>query len=148
MIADLEKIEAATATDLLGQKEPLLCISLWQPWAQWIILGWKTIETRLHPRFEKLAGKRIGIHAAHCWDRQGITAAREYLTPEQISQTYEMLAARKRDGGHRLTEPEDAPRALIECETHRYGLFLRDHLKFSTPIPAIGRQGIFRVLIS
>jgi hypothetical protein len=55
MICDLEKTEAGAATDLLGQKEPLLCISLWMPWAQWVIWEWKPIETRTHERFKTRA---------------------------------------------------------------------------------------------
>lgn len=43
-------------------------ITLWQPWATWVVLGWKTIETRLHPRFASLAGQVIGIHAGLKFD--------------------------------------------------------------------------------
>jgi len=38
-------------------------ISMHQPMATWVILGWKTIETRLHDRFACLKGQRIGIHS-------------------------------------------------------------------------------------
>ena len=39
-------------------------ISLWQPHASWVAMGWKTIETRTHDRFKSLAGRRIAVHAA------------------------------------------------------------------------------------
>ena len=38
-------------------------ITLWQPHASWIAMGWKTIETRDHDRFRGLVGQRIAIHA-------------------------------------------------------------------------------------
>jgi predicted transcriptional regulator len=38
-------------------------ITLWQPWASFIALGWKTIETRTHDRFKNLVCERIAIHA-------------------------------------------------------------------------------------
>lgn len=39
-------------------------ISLHQPWATFIALKWKTIETRTHEKFKGLIGQRIAIHAA------------------------------------------------------------------------------------
>jgi hypothetical protein len=137
--------------------DPLPCISLWQPWAQWVLLGWKTIETRYHPRFETLAGKRIGIHAAKVWDKQAIHIARAWLNDDQIAQTYELLREYNALGGkvlgtvfvneHRLLDRDDSPAALSECETVRYGLILRDPIKFEVPFPVTGRQGIFHVTI-
>lgn len=147
MISDLEKTEGGSSR-LTTQ-----VISLWQPWAQWVILGWKTIETRTHARFAKLAGQRIGIHAAKVWDKQAIHLARSYLTEDQIHQTFELLRVHHHDSGkvlgtvfvneHRILERADAPAALIECETVRFGLLLSLPIKFAVPVPAVGRQGIF-----
>jgi len=39
-------------------------ISLHQPYATFIAMKWKTIETRKHARFKCLEGERIAIHAA------------------------------------------------------------------------------------
>lgn len=39
-------------------------ISLHQPYATFIALRWKTIETRTHNRFRNLEGETIAIHAA------------------------------------------------------------------------------------
>jgi hypothetical protein len=50
--------------------EPIPIISLWQPWAQWVALGWKLIESRTHNRFKSLLTKRIGIHASAKWDAE------------------------------------------------------------------------------
>lgn len=123
-------------------------ISLWMPWANWVMLGWKIIETRTHSRFAKLAGKRIGIHASQKWDDTAIDQARRYLTVTQIAKTSGFL----RIGGailgtaycleHALTTPDNAYGALIECETKRYGLWLSAP-EVIEAIPAKGKQGIW-----
>lgn len=135
------------------EDEYLTCISLWQPWAQWVMLGWKTIETRTHNRFKSLVGKRVGIHATHKWDRATAKLALPYLTKEQLEQTGKMYDQWQTSGQllgtvevtqSRLLVPADAPQAMIECDTTRYGLFLRDPQPFEKPIPAKGMQGIWR----
>lgn len=139
----------------LGDDELLRVISLWQPWAQWVMLGWKTIETRLHNRFRGLVGQRIGIHAANVWDVKSMMAARDYLTPEQVAETAAwLLPDAKRAGGrllgtvavseHRLLEPADSAAALIECNTFRYGLMLYSPKPLPVPIKMGGHQGIWR----
>lgn len=158
MIFDLQQT-AAGAGGVAGDEPKLLTpvISLWQPWAQWVVLGWKPIETREHPRFETLAGKRIGIHAALKWDKTAIHVARPWLTDEQFHETMEMFRTSHHDGGkilgtvfvkeHRLLDPDDAPAALIECETLRYGLILTEPIKFAEPVPCKGRQAIFHAAL-
>ena len=47
-------------------------ITLWQPYATWIAMGWKTIETRDHERFRSLVGKRTAIHAGMYVDREAL----------------------------------------------------------------------------
>lgn len=126
-------------------------ISLWQPWASWVSLGWKTIETRTHAKFRSLKGQRIVIHAALKWDNNALAAAAEYLTEDQIKQTERFL----RISGalicsvlvddFRLLTPEDSKAALMECKTERFGLFLKDIVRFPA-VPMRGRQGIWTVL--
>jgi hypothetical protein len=134
-----------------GERRPVTIpiISLWMPWANWVMLGWKTIETRLHRRFYSLAGKTIGIHASLRWDDGAIDAARPYLTEKQITQTLNFL----RIGGAiigtvyvptvRELAAEDSARALIDCDAvKRHGL----ELMYRNPIEAIpcrGKQGIW-----
>lgn len=124
-------------------------VSLWQPWAQWVMLGWKPIETRTHKRFASLVGKRVGIHYALKWDKGAIEAASNYMTQAQIEQTMGFL----RIGGaicgtalvkeHRELTAEDSAAALIDCSsTKRYGLFLAD-IEVIEAIPASGKQGIW-----
>lgn len=123
-------------------------ISMWQPWANWVLLGWKPIETRTHNRFRSLVGKRIGIHAAIKWDKDWLLRAREFLTVEQIRRTEQFVNV----GGalictafvekERALTAEDSAGALIECVTPRRGLFLRDIQRIET-MPMNGRQGIW-----
>ena len=126
-------------------------ISLWMPWANWVMLGWKSIETRLHPRFAGLAGKRIAIHAAQKWDDNALATAKPYLTYEQHAQSEGFLHT----GGailgtvevsaHRSLHEEDAKCALIECSSvQRYGLILYSP-QIIEAIPAKGRQGIWYI---
>lgn len=135
----------------LHTPELMPVISLWQPFANWVALGWKQIETRTHTRFAGLEGKRIGIQASLTWDKTAIAAATPYLTPEQLatSNTFSRM------GGavictafvkefRKLTE-DDSRRSLINCgSVERYGLILED-VQIIEAIPCKGRQGIFYV---
>jgi hypothetical protein len=130
-------------------------ISLWLPWALWVLWGWKPLETRTHDRFKSLEGKTIGIHAANTWDIAAIAAARPYLTAERIQRT--MAEVKKPCGGRLLctgrvdrtfvTKPSDASLALIECDTVRFGLLLSNIVPLDPPILMKGRQGIWRATI-
>ena len=124
-------------------------ISLWMPWANWVSLKWKPIETRTHNRFASLVGKRIGIHCSLKWDDGAVDAARKYLTLDQIITTNRMLKI----GGaiictglvkeFRKLMDADSPLALIDCgSVERYGLILED-VQTIEAIPCKGRQGIW-----
>lgn len=124
-------------------------ISLYPPWANWVALGWKKIETRTHTRFASLVGKRIGIHVSLKWDNAALELASEFLTEAQRSTSKNFL----RVGGaiictafvdwHRELDPLDNKNALIDC-THitRYGLGLSD-VQGIEAIPCRGKQGIW-----
>jgi hypothetical protein len=123
-------------------------ISLWQPWAQWVILGIKPIETRLHSRFKSLKGQRIAIHAAQHWDNEAHQIAFPFLDyptifcppyPRGILGTVFVSDFRKLNA-------LDSKEALIDCDTvQRWGLILREPKILFDPIPMKGRQGIFEV---
>lgn len=122
-------------------------ISLWRPWANWVQLEWKIIETRTHRRFAGLAGKRIGIHASLRWDLSAVAAATPYLTFEQRTKSLPNIGGAINCTAfvedHRKLTAEDSRLALIDCEsTERYGLILKD-IKIIEPIACKGRQGIF-----
>ena len=59
----------------LRDADMMPAISLYQPWAEWIMLGWKVIETRKHWRFACLVGKDVLIHAAMRYDVRAIDEA-------------------------------------------------------------------------
>lgn len=132
-------------------------ITLWQPWAQWVALGWKTIETRTHDKFKGLAERQILIHCGQKWDDNACNEAYRYLSLEQLACT------RNRDGIFRALA--DAPgciiasayvskhikldaadyderRALIECTTKRFGLLL-ENVQLVNFTRAKGKQGIW-----
>lgn len=128
-------------------------ITLWQPWASWIMLGWKTIETRTHTRFYCLTGKTIAIHAAKHWDKDAKRIAMPYLSEKQIVEHVEKANYMSIQGcilgtavvkEFRKCFHDDAPKALIECDTTRYGLILTDVHRID-PLYIKGRQGIWYV---
>jgi hypothetical protein len=113
------------------------------------MLGWKRIETRLHPRLASLQGKVVGIHATQHWDSGAIDLAHRYLTEEQRLKTSRFLGI----GGcilgtvqaleHRSLGRSDSQYALIDCEsTKRWGLDLANP-KVIEAIPVRGKQGIW-----
>lgn len=141
------------AAEEQARDETLYCISLWQPWAQWVMLGWKTIETRTHDRFRSLVGKTIGIHAALHWDNQAAIAAQDYLESWQIHQVYQQRSDVTKSGKilgtvfvnqSRILTDADSRSAMIECSTRRFGLFLSNPTPYQEPIFARGKQGIWK----
>ncbi len=121
-------------------------ITLYQPWATWIMRGWKTIETRTHNRFACLDKKTILIHAGQKTDASAIN--NPYLTKEQLLyEPDEMVNGYILGSAYSLylgcLDPEDSVNALIECKTLRYGLLLENVEKFKEPIPVKGEMGIW-----
>ena len=121
-------------------------ITLYQPWATWIMRGWKTIETRTHNRFACLENKKVLIHAGQRTDAEAIT--NPYLTKEQLMhEPDEMINGFILGSAYvndfRLLNSNAAQRALIECETKRYGLFLEKIDRWEIPIPEKGEMGIW-----
>ena len=127
-------------------------ITLWQPWASFIALGWKTIETRTHDRFRNLVGETIGIHAGNFWDKDWKELAAPWMTQIQIDEV--SLIRNAFELGHGKGEilltarvnANHSRQALINCPygygTDRFGLFL-NNVRQITPIPTNGKQGIW-----
>lgn len=134
----------------INQMEKILpVITLYQPWATWIMRGWKTIETRTHNRFGSLLGKTILIHAGLKTDDSNLTVNNPYLTKAQILHNPDEVI-----NGHILGSCHVArfgllseiheTRALIECRSvNRFGLYLTDIKKFDNPILCKGEMGIW-----
>lgn len=121
-------------------------ITLYQPWATWIMRGWKTIETRTHNRFACLNHKTILIHAGMTTDAAAIN--NPYLSKEQLLHAPdEMVNGFILGSAYALylgcLDPDDGVNALIECETLRYGLLLDNINVFKEPIPVKGEMGIW-----
>lgn len=127
-------------------------LSLWQPWASWVAWGWKTIETRTHPRFRSLVGQTIAIHAAKRWDEHALTVAWPFLTLKQYLISRELPHHRQ---GHIVAvaevvkcarlrvEDADAALSAVVKEDPRFGLQLSAVRSITAPIYARGRQGIW-----
>ncbi len=134
-------------------------LSLWRPWADWVMLGWKRIETRTHRRFRCLGEHPalLAIHASDKWDKDALRLASPYLTPEQIEHT-ETVLRKQSLGGHVLgtvlvtafmrLDFSDEHDSLIECTSvERFGLELASPRRLETPMKARGMQGLFRVTL-
>jgi len=132
-------------------------ISLWQPWAAWIALGWKSIETRTHGRFAQLKGERIAIHAAKKFDKD-CTIIPRWLIDDRAERTYigravEMIneyqgsvicTALVDDVGWVRFPNKDWDRRACCSVNGMFCLFLKD-IQLVWPIKVRGRQAIFEV---
>lgn len=124
-------------------------ITLYQPWATWIMREWKTIETRVHSRFECLLHKTILIHAGQRTDDSHLTIKNPYLTKEQILFDPDEIVNGAILGsvyvdacGWLCGDDYENKSALIDT-ADRFGLFLTQIKKFETPILEKGNMGIW-----
>jgi hypothetical protein len=144
---------------MTNETEPRItipAITLYQPWASWVLLGWKTIETRLHARMKSLKGRRIAIHAGKTWDSHAVKHASNYLPPGRADHTRSSESVWPRGAvigtvfvlDFRTLFADNSRQALIDCgETLRYGMFLSGARELKRPIATRGFQGIFTVSI-
>lgn len=124
-------------------------ITLYQPWASWVIKGWKTIETRTHDRFKSLEGKTIGIHAgSHFDDHDDEVMSNPYLSKLDIEDSLEaptgvFLGTVMVDSFSKLNSSH-SQRALIDCGmVERHGLFLSSPKMYFPFEPVKGSMGIW-----
>lgn len=133
---------------MAGANNIIPVLTLYQPWASFIILGWKTIETRTHDKFRSLEGKTIGIHSGQTYDRA--KSCFDFLEPHQ----HEIAKGGNFPRGvllgtaqvHKfdLLDGSDSWEALIDCDViRRYGLYLANVNAFEVPIPVSGSMGIW-----
>ena len=129
-------------------------ITLYQPWAQLILAGYKTIETRTHSKFARLKGRRIAIHAGRTFDIHSGEMTRPYLmefttlmrvvTEARLNMGVLLCTATVYDTG--WLDACHSGAALCDCSGRdRYGLFLCDVQPIVPTIPWRGSQGIFTV---
>uniref|UniRef100_A0A6M3IGL4 ASCH domain-containing protein n=1 Tax=viral metagenome TaxID=1070528 RepID=A0A6M3IGL4_9ZZZZ len=127
------------------------CISLWQPWAWWIMKRWKPLETRKHARFHWLEGKTIGIHAAKKWDKYAMKLALPYLDMDQIMDTHAYFEHREHgllgtaEVKRFYQKLDDQQGSVALCPTGHWlsGLLLGSVKSFDKPIEIPGRQGVW-----
>lgn len=122
-------------------------ITLYQPWATWIMRGWKTIETRTHSRFACLSHKKVLIHAGMTTDPQAIknpylSKDQLLLNPDEMVNGFILGSVYVDATGWLCGDPYENMSALIDTNG-RYGLFLEDVQKFNEPIPEKGEMGIW-----
>lgn len=105
-------------------------ITLYQPWATWIMREWKLIETRTHNRFASLVHRTVLIHAGQRTDDSEAVIKNPFLTHEQIISNPDevingaILGSVYVDAcGLLCGDDYENKAALIECK-NRYGLFL------------------------
>lgn len=130
-------------------KSILPVITLYQPWATWIMREWKTIETRTHARFSSLIHRTVLIHAGQRTDDSPLTVSNPYLTQEQILHSPgevingAILGSVYVDAcGWLCGDNYENKGALIET-TNRYGLFLKEAKQFEKPMYVKGEMGIW-----
>lgn len=114
-------------------------ITLYQPWASFIIEGYKTIETRLHDRFKNLKGHNILIHAGKKFDKD------HYSIESKSYYDYGCILGKVYVYDFQALDEKHSLDALIDCENvKRYGLFLKNIEKFDEPIYNVkGSMGIW-----
>ena len=139
-------------------------ISMHMPWALWVTIKWKGIETRTHNKFKNLKGERIAIHATQQlyetefyneYFRQRINKKDNLI---QISN--QMYMANMHRGmimctavvkearwapNVRFKEREDWSRMAMIDVAGKFCLFLEDVKPLKKQIPYTGQQGIFNI---
>lgn len=121
-------------------------ITLYQPWATWIMRGWKTIETRTHNRFACLINKQVLIHAGlrtdiSAFNNPYLTKKQLLFKPDEMVNGFILGSIFVNDFRELTTNASQ--RALIECETKRFGLFFDKIDRWEIPIPEKGEMGIW-----
>lgn len=126
---------------------PIKAITLYRPWAGWVVRRLKTIETRMHTRLRSLVGQTIAIHAGRVFDKNAYAEATRYRPLDELSETEEHageIVGLAKAVAWRELGPADSKAALIDCSSvKRFGLFLEHVHALAQPIPATGHQWIW-----
>jgi activating signal cointegrator 1 len=120
-------------------------ITLWQPWASWIALGLKSVETRGHRHFQHLVGQTIAIHAGKAYDKHALSVAMRYAAIQDLCGIHPqgVIVCMATVVGFRELVERDSVHALCPCGPGRFGLFLADIRPLVPAIPAKGAQGVW-----
>ena len=149
-----------------GTEGPIPALSLHQPWASLVILGYKAIETRDWPPPPGIIGSRLAIHATQTltdhriedapseeWRR--IIAAYNRELEECLGTDWRrelprgaMLGTVKLAGRRRVETSSDLPESRRELLFGEYGTgrwlwLLEDPVPFDTPIRTRGNRKVW-----
>lgn len=124
----------------------LLCLTLWQPWASAIALGFKTIETR--PWGVGYRGP-LGIHAGKSWDREAARLLPDAAVEHGALRRGALIAVADLADVYRCTNQADwdAEISRHQCpsdwfQAPKYFWDLRD-IQEIEPVPLRGWQGLW-----
>ena len=140
----------------MGRTLRVQTITLYEPWATFIVYGWKTIETRYHDRFRSLSGRWIGIHASkRSPELYGdILMASRFMCGRDAADAWnifqehgyrsgEVVCVAKVGWANRLRGSEDEECHAL-CPTRGlFGLGLVDVRPLKQPVPVRGHQGVW-----
>lgn len=134
-------------------------ITLWQPWAMFVAMKWKSIETRKHARFKGLVGQRIAIHAAQKVNEAGFfneflpqmnalqienLVMTSFICRGRIICTAKVAEARWAPNVGFVEREEWNKKAMCEV-AGKFCLFLEDIMPVRDKVLVRGRQGVFNV---
>lgn len=123
------------------EKIKIPIISLHQPWAGFVALEAKEIETRIHDRFKCLNQRWVAIHSTKQYDKSIITSITDPIIKLQGSI---ICICFVKDVS--WLNREHSERAMIDCfpiPFKRFGLFLTKVQLLKEPIKINGAQGIW-----
>jgi hypothetical protein len=136
----------------------LPAVTIYQPWAHWIAIGWKRIEVRNSNVLASLVGRRFAIHAARFISVEYEARAVEFAADLGIRTkselwdsikdlTYSAVLATGYAQAHELLTAAHSNEAMIDCSVlggiARVGTYISDVVPLPQPIAAKGQQGIW-----
>lgn len=118
------------------------CLSLWQPWASFVVDGVKAIETRNWPAPAEVIGQRVAIHAsqntAHGFPELPRGAVIGSVVIERCVPMTKLFI-----DGLEVTNPIEF--GLGHYARGRFAFMLRDPEPLPEPVPVRGYQRFFHV---
>lgn len=134
----------------------MLCISLKQPWAQLVVLGLKTFETRswrarYKGRLAIQASKTVEAFSKQLLDHEPFRSALaahgfdawEKLPRQAILGTVELVDYCEAEQLLHEHKVSDADRAFGDFRPGRWGWLLRNPRRLPVPIPCRGKLSLF-----
>ena len=151
---------------MTGDVEAVPAISLWQPWAGAVAAGLKLNETRSHTRLRCLVGQVVAIHAALKWTAEQRDALARLTFghgvefrarwPETLRNDFRptlgaVVAVAEIDDAQEMTPDLVSGQSQLEIalgdwRPGRWAYQLGRVHRLPGPVPAVGRQGPFKIV--